>query len=401
MQNKLSRKALVLTFRHPYGATDMMAASIAAALKLNGYDATIATMYTSEFGQQLASALSDSDLELVISTGVSPLKVILNQERTFLWRFIPKHVLFVTIIVDALPYDFKTSAFVSFMDDFPRLDNLVIVSYEKNIAGILSAFSGKKVYHMPTGATLVPFLREEPEHTDRLMFWGSVEAELAKTDHTSDLLTAIRSHNRWNLSEQQIRKVTDFIIGADEPYALGALSQALDIPVDVMLRNQWIDELCIIDSAIKRYRRAFLIESLQDFPLDIYGKNWEKYVGPASAIRLRQPEPDHNLAFGHICQHYAGVVNIDPNWGDGTNERAITALTMGVRVATNKNKRIENTVGCYQYSLNRDSIRAACSQALNGIKPVAPLAEATWEYLIGRFLMEVSADIRSRTLGRR
>jgi len=374
----------------------MMAASIAAALKLNGYDATVATMYTPEFGQQLAAALSESDLELVVSTGSSPLKVVLNQEGTFLWQFIPQHVLFVTIIVDALPYDFKTSAFVSFMNDFRRRDNLIIVSYEKNIAEILSRFSGKKVYYMPTGATLAPILREQPEHPDRLMFWGSVEAELAKTDHTSDLLAVIRNNNRWNLNEQQIRKVTDIIIGADEPYALNAVARALDMPVDVMLRNQWIDELCVIDSAIKRYRRALLIESLQDFPLDIYGKNWEKYVGPSSAIRLRQPEPDHNLTFGHICQHYAGVVNIDPNWGEGTNERAITALTMGVRVATNKNKRIENVVGCYPYSLTRESIRSACSQALTGVKPVPPLADATWEYLIGKFLMEVSADIRGR-----
>jgi len=372
----------------------MMAASIAAALKLNGYDATVATMYTPEFGKQLAAALSEGDLELVVSTGSSPLKVVLNQERTHLWQFIPEHVLFVTIIVDALPYDFQTSWFLLFMNDFRSSDNLVIVSYEKNIAEILSRFSGKKVYYMPTGATLAPTLREEPEHPDRLMFWGSVEAELAKRDQTSDLLAIIRDNNRWNLSEQQIRKVTDSIIGADEPYALNAVARALDMPVDVMLRNQWIDELCVIDSAIKRYRRALLIESLQDFPLDIYGKNWEKYVSPPSAIRLRQPVPDHNLTFGHICQHYAGVVNIDPNWGEGTNERAITALTMGVRVATNKNKRIENIVGCYQYSLNRESIRAACSQALTGAKPVAPLADATWEYLIGKFLMEVSADIR-------
>lgn len=391
--SRLHRRALVLSFRHPYGATEMMADSLAAALRLNGYQASTAILNTPTFQQDLAAGLSDPDLELVMCTGSWPLKLVV-QSGVPLWRFLPDRVLFVVLVIDALPYDFRMPFFVSFLQDYAGRGNLVAASFDRITAAILGRHARRKVFYMPHGGYLAPPLREAPRHPDRLMLWASIEAELARSDSTASVLRALEDTNPWGFDPAALRAVADRLLQSGQWHGLQALADAVDMSVEEMLAEEWTEELCVIDSALKRYRRGFLVDALRDFPLDIYGKNWERRVADAPAIRLKTPEPDHNAVFSHVCQHYGGVLNIDPNWGEGTNERAASALAMGARLATSRNPRVDGIAGCFQYDLTRESIRAACEQALNGPRPAPRNAGFAWEYVVSTLLAEIAADAR-------
>ena len=84
-----------------------------------------------------------------------------------------------------------------------------------------------------------------------------------------------------------------------------------------------------------------MVKALAGLPVDIYGRGWEPYIAGINSFRQIIPSPDHNHLFGHLCQEYAGVVNIDPNLGHGTTERAVTALAMGAALASNRNERMD------------------------------------------------------------
>jgi hypothetical protein len=104
--------------------------------------------------------------------------------------------------------------------------------------------------------------------------------------------------------------------------------------------------------------------------------------------------PDDNSVFSYACQEYAGAVNIDPNWGNGTNERAITALALGVNVASNKNEMIKDIHGHYPYVLDRQSIRDACKLALDTKNVFSDLPQFSWSAVIKKLLIECADQER-------
>jgi hypothetical protein len=106
-------------------------------------------------------------------------------------------------------------------------------------------------------------------------------------------------------------------------------------------------------------------------------------------MRVMQFEPDDNRSFSYICQEYAGLINIDPNWSDGTNERAVTALALGINVASNRNKMLENLDGFYQYDLSRGSIREACALALKSPCAYKYYGQFSWETVITRLMVSI------------
>jgi hypothetical protein len=102
---------------------------------------------------------------------------------------------------------------------------------------------------------------------------------------------------------------------------------------------------------------------LHEYPIDIYGKNWERYIDQKKTnLRILTPHPDINKTFSSLCQNYSGIVNMDPNWGYGTNERVVTALHYGIPVCTNRNYSFMDEPGVFQYSLISDSIKVAMNR---------------------------------------
>ena len=150
--------------------------------------------------------------------------------------------------------------------------------------------------------------------------------------------------------------------------------------------------LAALDSCLKRYRRVKVVKALEGLPVDIYGENWQQHVGDVASFRLLTPSPNHNHAFSHLCQHYAGLVNFDPNFGHGTNERAVSALALGIPISNNRNPRTDDEVGCIPYDFTDASIRDAAERLLahRGDVPLNPAF--AWEYLVCKLLGEIAAE---------
>ena len=387
----INPKALIIGFVHPYKAIQMMADRIAAALVEQGYAPATAMIGDKNLPNQL-SAINDSSLKLIIFLGSIPLNLHIN--KMHIWKFIPKNVKCIEIILDSLPYDYRIPGFVNYLNDFATSPNYHLASFEGNIAKTLTEFTGKNVFHLHHGAYTIAKKTSPKKNSDRLMFWGSIGAELGKNDATDDLLSTLIQFNVWGLNKERLFHTADAMKVSNNFYGFSELSNALDISLKDLLRPEWIQALCAIDSALKRYRRLFLIESILDFPLDIYGKNWEQYLPKKSDIRIMNFIPDDNSVFSYACQEYAGVVNIDPNWGNGTNERAITALALGINVASNKNEMIKDIVGHYPYVLDRQSIRDACKLALDTKNVFSDLPQFSWNAVIKKLLIECADQER-------
>lgn len=379
-------KAVVLTNRHPFGGTEMMAQSLASALDANGYDSHIVSINDATF-EKLSGLLKDPQLALVMTTGTLPLQVAVAGVP--IWRAVPAKVDFITYIIDAWPYDaVRVEACGPFMADWQRMPNLHMASLEANDARLI----GARAHYMPSGAYPAPRRRGAKLHPERLLVWASANKELAVTPVHDAFEETIAANNVWALDERRIARVGEALRHTKVVHGLGAIAAALEEPLDEVVQPGALIALCAIDSCLKRYRRVKVVQALKGLPVDIYGENWQQHVGGTPSFRLLTPNPNHNHAFSHLCQHYAGLVNFDPNFGHGTNERAVSALALGIPIANNHNARTDASVGCIPYHFDDASIRTAAEKLLAYRGDVPLDSGNTWEYLVGRLLAEIAAE---------
>ncbi len=383
-------KAVVLTNRHVFGGTDMMAQSLASALDANGYDSHIVSIDDATF-QNLSGLLKDPQLALVMTTGTLPLQIAVG--GVAIWRALAPGVQFVAYIIDAWPYDaVRVEACRAFLNDWQQLPHLHLASLEANDARLI----GARAHYMPSGAYPAPRRTVAKQNPGRLMVWASANKELAVTPVHDEFEQTIAANNVWALDEKRIARVAEALRHTEVVHGLSAIAAALEEPIEDVVQPGALVTLCAIDSCLKRYRRVKVVKALKGLPVDIYGENWQQHVGNTPSFRLLTPNPNHNHAFSHICQHYAGLVNFDPNFGHGTNERAVTALALGIPIANNFNTRTDASAGCIPYHFEDDSIRAAAEKLLSyeGDVPLDP--SNTWEYLVGGLLARIAAEARAR-----
>jgi hypothetical protein len=377
-------KAVVLTNSHPFGGTDMMALSLAAALQANGYEAHVVNINDADLRRHLPT-LQDPQVELMITTGTLPLTLQIDQMP--LWRVVAAKTDFVAYIIDAWPYDYvRVASCRDFLNDWTRMPNLHVASLERNDAGLI----GQRAHYFPTGAYSAPWRRGPKAFGDRLMIWASANKELAVTRFHDDFESTIVANNPWGLEPRRIATIAEALRHTTIVHGLSAVAYAFDEPVQSLVRPEAMTALCAIDSCLKRYRRVKVARALRGLPVDFYGQNWEQHVGGTESFRFCKPDPDHNHAFSHICQHYAGLVNFDPNFGHGTNERAVSALAMGIPIANNFNVRTDDAIGCFPYHFSDESIRFAAGKVLSHQGPVGIDARHTWEYLVRNLLSDIA-----------
>jgi len=380
-------RALVLTNRHPFGGTEMMAQSLAGALSNNGYDARVVNIEARADLDALPSLVNDPCLSLMITTGTVPLQLRVNQVP--IWRAVAPAVQFVMYIIDAWPYDFvRVEACRQFVSDWRHTTNLHVAAVEANDARLI----GRRAHYFPTGAYPAPRRRGPKEHPQRLMMWGSANRELAVSPVHSEFEATLAANNHWGLDPMRIGQVAEALRHTEIVHGLSAIATALGEAVEALVQPAAMIALCAIDSCMKRYRRVKVAQALKGLPVDIYGENWQQYVGSVSSFRLLTPEPNHNHAFSHLCQHYAGLVNFDPNFGHGTNERAVTALALGIPIANNFNLSTDHVVGCIPYHYSDASIRHAAERLLSYCGEVPLPAGNTWEYRVGALLAAIASD---------
>ena len=379
-------KAVVLTARHPFGGTEMMAQSLSYALNANGYDTTIVNIHDASL-QGLPALLADADLRLVMTTGSLPLGVTVDHRP--LWTAIGPQVQFITYVIDAWPYDFvRVQGFRDYVRDWATNPQLHLASLEGNDAKLI----GPRAHHMPTGAYPAPWRVGPKEHAGRLMIWASAHKELSVTRIHSEFEDTLRENNPWGIDAGRLHTVGEALRHTNNVHGLGAIAAALGCSTTELMRPDYLTAVCALDSCLKRHRRVKVVLALRGLPVDIYGENWEPYVGNQASYRLRTANPNHNHAFSYVCQHYAGLVNFDPNFADGTNERAVSALAMGVPIANNFNRATDGLAGCHPYHFSDESIRFAAERVLNHTEPVPTPVGNTWEYRVGGLLRAIASE---------
>ena len=377
-------KAVVLTNSHPFGGTEMMARSLAAALLANGYEAHVVNINDPQLNRHLP-ILQDPGVELMITTGTLPLTLQIDQVP--LWRAVGAHTDFIAYIIDAWPYDYaRVPPCRDFLGDWARMPNLHVASLERNDARLI----GDRAHYFPTGAYSAPWRRGPKAHPDRLMIWASANKELAVTQFHDGFEDTLSGNNPWGLEARRIATISEALRHTNIVHGLSAVAQAFNEPVASLVQPDAMTALCAIDSCLKRYRRVKVARALRGMPVDFYGENWQQHVGDTASFRFCKPDPDHNHAFSHVCQNYAGLVNFDPNFGHGTNERAVSALAMGIPIANNFNLRTDHAAGCFPYHFSDESIRFAGERLLAFEGTVEPDARHTWEYLIRKLLGEIA-----------
>ena len=359
------KNALLISFYHPYGATENITRQTEVALFLQGYKAKSLFTGYQNFETELIEALSSS-IDLIFFIGALPFNISAGN-LGYLWQLINPKTKLVFQILDQIPYDFKIAGCHDFFKAYHQLENAYIFSYEKNIADTLSEYTNKEVFYLPTPANFSPFEYVESVGDEkRIMFWGSIGAELHPVVNNGDLLETLKLNNFYNLDLTRLKDLAEYLLNSDESYFFKSLEKFLECKISDLIKDEKILELCNLDSAIKRYRRFTLIDSINDYPIDIYGKNWEKFINPnKSNVKICTAIPDDNSTFGYLCQKYYGVLNTDPNWGYGSNERAMTAFALGIPLLTNKNYFFKNDDNVVQYTYSKKSIHDSIDDFIN------------------------------------
>ncbi len=377
-------KAAVLTAHHPFGGTEMMAQSLSYALNANGYDARIINISDASL-QELPRILQDPDFRLIMTTGTLPLSITIDNRPV--WELIGPQAQFITYVIDAWPYDFvRVKPCRDYLQARRSNPNLHIASLEGNDSRLI----GKGVHFMPTGSYPAPWRVGPKESGDRLMIWASANKELAVSALHNEFEATLRDNNVWGFDGDRIRTIGEALRYTTIVHGLSAIADAVGMPVTELVVPEYMTALCAMDSCLKRYRRVKVVMALRGMPVDIYGENWGQYVGNEKSFRLLTPNPNHNHAFSYLVQHYAGLVNFDPNFGNGTNERAVSALAMGIPIANNFNLTTDHLVGVHPYHFSDESIRFAAYKLLSHTDPVPAPQGNTWEGLVGGLLRRIA-----------
>jgi hypothetical protein len=227
-------KAVVLTNRHPFGGTEMMAQSLASALDANGYDSHIVSIHDQTL-QNLCALLKDPQLALVMTTGTLPLQVAVGGVP--IWRAIAPEVQFITYIIDAWPYDaVRVEACRQYLGDWLKTPNLHLASLEANDARLI----GPRAHYMPSGAYPAPRRRGPKQHPGRLLVWASANKELAVTPVHDGFEQTIAANNVWALDERRIDRVAEALRTTRVVHGLSAIAAALEEPLEeVLLPARW------------------------------------------------------------------------------------------------------------------------------------------------------------------
>jgi hypothetical protein len=388
-------KAVVLTAHHPFGGTEMIAQSLRDALSSNGYDPHIVNISERASLDRLAGLLADPHLALLMSTGTLPLQIRLGGRPV--WRALPEGVHFITYIIDAWPYDHvRVEGCRAYIEDWRGQAHLHLASLEANDARLI----GPRAHYMPSGAYPAPHRQRPAQYPQRLFMWASANKELAVSTLHDEFEATLAANNPWGLDGARMRRVGEALRHTTTVHGLSAIALALGLPLAEVTAPAAMVASCALDSCLKRYRRVKVAQALRGLPVDIYGENWEQHVGDCPSFRFLKPKPDHNHAFSYICQHYAGLVNVDPNFGHGTNERAVSALAMGVPIANNFNLRTDHLKGVYPYHFTDESIRHAAERLLAHRGEVPLLAENTWEFLLGKLLRDIAREADGLSMAR-
>lgn len=356
---------LVLTFNHPYNATTQYATEAVNYFSLVGYNARSFILG----GQNITDLPNhiDPSLELVIIIGTPPFDIKINDEK-YLWEyFLENNIKVTSILLDQIPYCLRISGYKKYLKDRKNYPNERMICFEKNISEVLSQYCEKSVIYKQAYANL--HHRISKDRSSRWFFWGSIDAGLGREYEESTLKKTIQKFNIWGLNELSIDNLCESFMNTNDFFTYNTLSQHIGISTSELFHDTSIHALCAIDSKLKTDRRIKLLTSLTDYPIDVYGKGWDRYINDShSNLKLKTANPDLNSTFSLYCQEYSGLVNIDPNWGYGTNERVSTAIYYGLPVLTNRNYSFMGKDSIYQYTLCGSTLQKATEKAFSSEK---------------------------------
>lgn len=351
---------MVITFKHEYGPTQDLAKDAANYLILQGYDVQVLIQGDPKFNAQLAASITHPpDVAVMIGT----IAFNLSTGDEYVWqRWLKCGTFILKVLLDQIPYCLRNAGFNKFLLSYKDHERIKIIALEKNICDILSNYTGRHVYFQQLHA----FLHQSVavERNDRWLFWCSIDTGLASNLEQDTLFETIKNNNTWGLDDKKISTVADHLIHDNDFFTYTALASILEIDVREIVSDQTISSLCAIDSKLKKERRLMLVNGLANFPVDVFGKGWERYIDfNKTKMRHLTATPDLHSTYSLLSQRYAAVVNIDPNWGYGAHDRVATALHYGTPVLTNRNFQFMDCT--FQYTFSGGSLAKSAQAMLN------------------------------------
>lgn len=330
-------KVALLYWRHPQDVTQQFALMWSRAIENLGGEVTPLEIGSENLAGNLVQMISRQQVDLVLAITPEALFFTLNEK--YLWQLL--NAKFAVYFLDSPIYSAHKPMMKEMLDQIPA-DRLAFFVPEKIHAGMYQEFLdahryGHQVYFSPFGARLdgvngKPYLQREYE----IVLLGNADSELMNQHIRASVEDSFSHYSEYG---DLFGKIVGFVeqqrvkaLGAD---LLGDFVREFGIASSELFTGPLLKPFLEIDGYIKRYNRNRLVESLVDMPLVLFGSNWDRYIHKSSKWKIGGTI-SYAEQFG-LFENSRCVINVDPNWGAGTHDRAYNAMAAGATVFTPEN----------------------------------------------------------------
>lgn len=380
--SSISPRALIVSFSIPYGGTEDLVLSLKNGLSLNGFEPIVVTLKPGVS----VTLPSPQSISLAIFVGGPPVDIVV--QKTAYWKLLADHAHTHLMLIDPLPYDFKRASVIDFLQTIQSHRNLSASAIDRFDAHTLKTYFGGHIFFMPSPGYSFQHAHKDAliapqDAAQRLIFWGSIDAELLTSNEAKTLVAAKNIFGR-SLSLSEVDA-----LALSGPSIIRYISENHASRLGDWVHSGLWRDIAVIDSYAKRKRRLLILESTRHLPVDFWGKNWGKYLACGDSARCYNPSPDVNRMFPALFSIYRGVLNIEPSFSEGANERSTTAALNGFAMANSETGFLRGIDSIFTYRLTGESIEAAVADALRYSGPKTPRPEFGSETVISQFLTKI------------
>ncbi|MGI9862418.1 glycosyltransferase [Moorella naiadis] len=316
-------KVVIYKGQSQYDVLRIFADQLTGAFQSLGKDVDIVDFLAPDSSMRLQEAFA-GPIELVIAFNAIGIDFRLGAKSLYDAREVP----FVAIMVDHPVYHLQRLE--------QEVENLIIACVDRSHVNFINNYFSfqKSSIFLPHGGCYVSQGSINPNQQPRdidVLFGGSFA--------DPDIL-----RNLWNdpknLLTNLLNDIADFLLtqdclsieeGADQVLA------ARGIYLSYELTRKFILLLPLVDKYIRAYRRLACLKTLarSGLKVEIYGSNWES-AGLDGNFIIHQAISFPEML--NLMQRARIVLNIGPNFPDGSHERVFSAMLNGAVAVSDYNK---------------------------------------------------------------
>ncbi len=281
---------------------------------------------------QVRGALPLADCDVAVSVGSIPLSIKINDS----WIFDVFGKSFWFYILDPIFYDIaRVSGTLEYIEASSESARLKFLCPDGATNAVLNQVAEGSSHYYPFAGFFTPYSGGDKPRLHRVLVISTIGMELGPVSEDRGWSDLVRM-GQWTFKDEaSLEELTDFAEALGSPLdIMTILGDRYGYKAKDLLTMDMCSYLAALDSYQKRRRRILALTAIKDFPIDIYGVGWERYVSIFSNARLLGPLQHQSI--GDACTRYSALLNLDPNWDRGLHPRVYTALGHGCKAITNK-----------------------------------------------------------------